>query len=102
MQSPRPGVIRSACRFLESTERKEDRMRTISHFINGQSVSRPGALTSPVYDPSTGQVQALLEHGDAAVLAEAVAAAKAAQPAWAAIDPLRRARVIFKFKDLIE
>jgi len=77
-------------------------MRTISHFINGQSVSRPDALTSPVYDPSTGQVQALLEHGDAAVLAEAVAAAKAAQPAWAAIDPLRRARVIFKFKALIE
>jgi malonate-semialdehyde dehydrogenase (acetylating) / methylmalonate-semialdehyde dehydrogenase len=77
-------------------------MRTISHFINGQSVTRPGAITSPVYDPSTGQVQALLEHGDAAILAETVAAAKAAQPAWAAIDPLRRARVIFKFKALIE
>src|SRR5258708_4384752 len=68
-------------------------MRTISHFINGQSVTRPGAITSPVYDPSTGQVQALLEHGDAAILSETVAAAKAAQPAWAAIDPLRRARV---------
>jgi len=77
-------------------------MRTISHFINGQSVTRPGAITSPVYDPSTGQVQALLEHGDAAILAETVAAAKAAQPAWAAIDSLRRARVIFKFKALIE
>jgi len=56
-------------------------MRTISHFINGQSVTRPGAITSPVYDPNTGQVQALLEHGDAAILAETVAAAKAAQPA---------------------
>ena len=51
-------------------------MRTISHFINGQSVTRPGAITSPVYDPSTGQVQAHLEHGDAAILAETVAAAK--------------------------
>jgi acyl-CoA reductase-like NAD-dependent aldehyde dehydrogenase len=48
-------------------------MRTISHFINGQSVARPGAVTSPVYDPSTGQAQARLEHGDAAILAEAVA-----------------------------
>jgi malonate-semialdehyde dehydrogenase (acetylating) / methylmalonate-semialdehyde dehydrogenase len=77
-------------------------MRTISHFIDGQSVTRPGAITSPVYDPSTGQVQALLEHGDAGVLADAVAVAKAAQPAWAAIDPLRRVQVIFKFKTLIE
>ena len=77
-------------------------MRTISHFINGQSVTRTGAVTSPVYDPSTGQVQARLEHGDAAILAEAVAAAKAAQPAWAALNPQHRARVIFKFKAFIE
>src|SRR6516164_10158440 len=82
--------------------KRRDSMRTISHFINGQSVTRPGAITSPVYDPSTGQVQALMEHGDAAILAETVAAAKAAQPAWAAIDPLRRARVLFKFKSLLE
>ena len=77
-------------------------MRTIGHFINGQRVTCTGAVTSPVYDPSTGQVQALLEHGDSAMLAEAVAVAKAAQPAWAAIDPQRRARVIFKLKVLIE
>src|SRR5271170_8046983 len=77
-------------------------MRTIGHFINGQNVTGTGAVTSPVYDPSTGQVQARLEHGDAAILAEAVAVARAAQPAWAAIDPQRRARVIFKFKALIE
>jgi malonate-semialdehyde dehydrogenase (acetylating)/methylmalonate-semialdehyde dehydrogenase len=77
-------------------------MRTISHFINGQSVTRTGAVTSPVYDPSTGQVQARLGHGDAAILAEAVAAAKAAQPAWAALNPQQRAGVIFKFKALIE
>ena len=77
-------------------------MRTISQFINGQSVARTGAVTSPVYDPSTGQVQARLEHGDAAILAEVVAVAKAAQPAWAAINPQRRARVMFKFKALIE
>jgi malonate-semialdehyde dehydrogenase (acetylating)/methylmalonate-semialdehyde dehydrogenase len=66
-------------------------MRRINHFINGRSVTRIGAFTSPVYDPAAGQVQALLEHGDAAILAEAVAAAKAAQPAWAAITPQGRA-----------
>ena len=77
-------------------------MRTIGHFINGQNVTGTGAVTSPVYDPSTGQVQARLEHGDAAILAEAVAVARAAQPAWAALNPQYRARVIFKFKALIE
>ena len=77
-------------------------MRTISHFINGRSVTRTGAVTSPVYDPSTGQVQASLEHADAAVVAEAVAAAKAAQPAWAANNPQHRARVMFRLKALLE
>jgi malonate-semialdehyde dehydrogenase (acetylating)/methylmalonate-semialdehyde dehydrogenase len=76
-------------------------MRTINHFINGQSVTRTGTVTSPVYDPSTGQVQALLEHGDTTILAEAVAVAQAAQPAWAALNPQQRARVIFNFKALI-
>src|SRR5271170_3727149 len=83
-------------------EGEGDYMHTIGHFINGQSVTSTGAVNSPVYDPSTGQVQARLEHGDAAILAEVVAVAKAAQPAWAAINPQQRARVMFKFKALIE
>jgi malonate-semialdehyde dehydrogenase (acetylating) / methylmalonate-semialdehyde dehydrogenase len=77
-------------------------MRTIRHFINGQGVTCNSAVTSPVYDPGTGQVQSLLEHGNTAVLAKAVANSKAAQPAWAATDPQRRARVIFKLKALVE
>jgi hypothetical protein len=73
--------------------RKEDRMpRTISQFINGQSVTRIGAVTSPVYDPSTGQVQARLEHGDAAILAEVVAVAKAANMARTASASSRAQR----------
>ncbi|HWT97065.1 MAG TPA: CoA-acylating methylmalonate-semialdehyde dehydrogenase [Terriglobales bacterium] len=77
-------------------------MRRISNFINGQHSSRAAAVVSPVYDPNTGQVQAHLEHGDAGTLAEAVAIAKSAQPAWAALPPQRRAGVMFKFKGLIE
>jgi malonate-semialdehyde dehydrogenase (acetylating) / methylmalonate-semialdehyde dehydrogenase len=77
-------------------------MRTISHFINGESVSRSGSTRSDVFDPSTGHVQARLEHGDAALLDEAVRAAKAAQPGWAATNPQRRARVMFRFKQVIE
>jgi len=79
-----------------------ERTPTIRHFIDGHNVTGTGAVTSPVYDPCTGQVQAILEHGDTAILAEAVAVAKAAQPAWAASNPQRRARVMFTFKALIE
>jgi malonate-semialdehyde dehydrogenase (acetylating)/methylmalonate-semialdehyde dehydrogenase len=77
-------------------------MRTVSHFVNGQSMSRSGARTSKVFDPSTGEVQALVEHADADLVAEVVKIAKAAQPAWAALAPQRRAQVMFRFKQLIE
>ena len=77
-------------------------MRTISHFINGQSVMDTSAVSGPVYNPAAGRVQAILEHGDTAILAEAVAAAKAAKPAWATTNPQSRVRVMFKFKALIE
>jgi acyl-CoA reductase-like NAD-dependent aldehyde dehydrogenase len=55
-------------------------MHTISNFINGQSILCSGAGSSPVYDPSTGQVQARLEHCDAAALAEAMVGANFPMP----------------------
>ncbi|HMI20631.1 MAG TPA: CoA-acylating methylmalonate-semialdehyde dehydrogenase [Sphingomonas sp.] len=76
-------------------------MRAIDHFLagsNGGGAARQG----DVFDPNTGQVQARVALGDKAVLDRAVAAAKAAQPAWAAVNPQRRARVMFAFKALIE
>ena len=76
-------------------------MRHIAHFINGSSVQH-GGRTSQVWNPSHGEVQAEVTLGDATTLEQAVDAAKAAQPAWAATNPQRRARVMFKFKELIE
>ena len=76
-------------------------MRQIAHFINGSSVQH-GTRTSQVWNPSHGEVQAEVTLGDATTLEQAVDAAKAAQPAWAATNPQRRARVMFKFKELIE
>lgn len=77
-------------------------MRVINHFIHGQSVSFPHSRLSDVFDPSTGLVQARVELGTAAQLQQAVASAKEAQPAWAAMNPQRRARVMFRLKELIE
>ncbi len=55
-----------------------------------------------MFDPNTGQLQAQVTLGYAATLERAVAAASAAQPAWTALNPQRRARVMFAFKALIE
>ncbi|MGJ0237767.1 CoA-acylating methylmalonate-semialdehyde dehydrogenase [Novosphingobium fluoreni] len=76
-------------------------MREITHklaFENAQATTR----FSDVFDPNNGTVQARVTLGDKALLDAAVRAAKQAQPAWAAVNPQRRARVMFNFKALVE
>jgi malonate-semialdehyde dehydrogenase (acetylating)/methylmalonate-semialdehyde dehydrogenase len=76
--------------------------RDIHHFINGKAVPGTSGRFGDVFDPNTGEVQAKVALASAAELADAVEIAKAAQPAWAAVNPQRRARVLFKFKALLE
>ena len=77
-------------------------MRHIEHFIVGGTGSGAGGRVGDVFDPNSGAVQAKVPLGGQAELERAVAAAKAAQPAWAATNPQRRARVMFEFKRLVE
>jgi malonate-semialdehyde dehydrogenase (acetylating) / methylmalonate-semialdehyde dehydrogenase len=75
-------------------------MRQIEHFIAG---STPAASRfADVMDPNNGGVQARVALGDQVVLDLAVTAAQKAQPAWAAMNPQRRSRVMFEYKALIE
>ncbi|MGE4323972.1 MAG: CoA-acylating methylmalonate-semialdehyde dehydrogenase [Sphingobium sp.] len=76
-------------------------MREISHRL-AFTPAGAGARHSDVFDPNNGGVQARVTLGDAALLDQAVAAAKKAQPAWAAVNPQRRARIMFNFKTLVE
>ena len=76
--------------------------RDIHHFINGKAVPGGSGRFGDVYDPNTGEVQAKVALASVKELDEAVAIAKAAQPDWAAVNPQRRARVMFKFKQLLE
>ena len=75
-------------------------MRQIDHFIVGESPTP--TRKHQIWNPSTGEVQAEVALGDASLLDQAVATAKQVQPGWAATNPQRRARVMFKFKELIE
>ncbi len=76
-------------------------MRDIDHFIVGHA---GGTATrhGDVFDPNSGSVQARVALGEQADLDRAIAAAQKAQPGWAATNPQRRARVMFRFKELVE
>ena len=68
----------------------------------GGSVRPEAGRGGDVFNPSTGQVQARVAFSTAADLDRAAAAAAAAQPEWAATNPQRRARVMFRFRELLE
>ncbi|AXS40041.1 CoA-acylating methylmalonate-semialdehyde dehydrogenase [Breoghania sp. L-A4] len=73
----------------------------IGHFIGGKHVAGTSGRFADVYNPATGEVQAKLALATKAELRAAVENAKAAQPAWAAQNPQKRARVMMKFVSLL-
>ncbi|MDO9429790.1 MAG: CoA-acylating methylmalonate-semialdehyde dehydrogenase [Phenylobacterium sp.] len=77
-------------------------MRDIQHFISGVAVAGVSGRFGDVFNPNTGEVQAKVALATAAEVDGAVQAALAAQSAWAATNPQRRARVMFEFKRLVE
>ncbi len=76
-------------------------MRSIPHFVGGRAVEGTSGRFGDVFDPNTGQVQARVALASASELDAAIANAAAAQPAWAATNPQRRARVMFEFVRLL-
>ncbi len=76
-------------------------MRRIGHFIGGREVEGQSGRSSDVFQPMTGDVIAQVALASKAELRAAVENAKAAQVAWGATNPQRRARVMMKFLDLI-
>ncbi|MEC7551338.1 MAG: CoA-acylating methylmalonate-semialdehyde dehydrogenase [Pseudomonadota bacterium] len=77
-------------------------MRTVPHYISGKTVEGQSGRFGDIYNPSTGDVQAQVQLATQNELSEAVAVAVAAQRGWSATNPQRRARVMFKFKELLE
>ncbi|MDP9108468.1 MAG: aldehyde dehydrogenase family protein, partial [Pseudomonadota bacterium] len=74
----------------------------ISHFINGQHVASTSGRLQDVFNPATGAVTAQVALASVAEVQQAVAAAHAAAPGWAATAPLKRARILSRFKELME
>jgi malonate-semialdehyde dehydrogenase (acetylating)/methylmalonate-semialdehyde dehydrogenase len=80
---------------------REERMRTIGHFIGGREVKGTSGRFADVFEPMTGDIQAQVALASKAELRAAVENAKAAQPEWAATNPQRRVRVLMKFLELV-
>ena len=93
---PRQRAVRTAQDLTERT------MRQIGHFIGGKEVAGTSGRTGDVFNPNTGEVQAKVAFAKRSEVEHAIANAAAAQPAWAATNPQRRARVLFKFLELVQ
>lgn len=74
----------------------------LQHFINGKLTLGHGKRRGDIYNPSTGKKAKEVTFANTEDLEITVAIARSAQIKWAAVTPLRRARVLFKFNDLIE
>ncbi len=74
----------------------------VNHYINGRLTEGASGRSGAVHNPATGEVVRRVALADASEVRQAVAAARAAFPAWAATPPLRRARVMFRLKELLE
>ena len=77
-------------------------MRELTHFIGGTHVAGASGVFGDVFDPNTGEVQALVPLASKGEVEEAIANAAEAQPGWAAFNAQRRARVLMKFLELIQ
>jgi malonate-semialdehyde dehydrogenase (acetylating)/methylmalonate-semialdehyde dehydrogenase len=76
-------------------------LETIGHLINGRKVEDRGRVQD-VFNPATGQVARQVALASKATVEEAIAAAEAAYPAWRNTPPAKRARIMFRFKELLE
>ena len=76
-------------------------MEQITHYVNGERVEGESGRYTDVYNPAKGEVQAQCPLASKSEVDAIIAKAQAAQPAWAAVNPQRRARVMMKFVDLL-
>jgi len=77
-------------------------MEQLKHFIQGEFVAGRSGSFGDVFDPATGQVQKRVPLASADEVDAAVSAAAAAFPDWSAMPALRRARYIFRLKNLLD
>ena len=90
---------------IATTEQKTDAtqsLESVPHWIGGKAVGGQSKSFADVFNPATGEVKRRVPLDGTVELEQAIAAATAAFPEWSNLPPLRRARVLFRFRDLLE
>ena len=77
-------------------------MKTLHHFVNGQRVEGTSGRFGEVYNPATGEQASTVPFASGDETRAAIGAAQDALAAWSATPPVQRARVMFRFKELME
>jgi malonate-semialdehyde dehydrogenase (acetylating) / methylmalonate-semialdehyde dehydrogenase len=77
-------------------------LEIVPHWISGKTVEGQSKVFAEVFNPATGEAKRRVPLDGTVELEQAVAAATAAFPEWSNMPPLRRARVLFRFRDLLE
>lgn len=77
-------------------------MNQIHHYLNGTTVAGRSERFAPVYNPATGEQSAQVALASADETREAIASADQAFATWSKMSALKRARILFKFKALVE
>src|SRR5579875_2872540 len=77
-------------------------MSDVQHYIDGKRVEGTSGRWGDVFNPATGERVRRVAFANAEEVDRAVKAAAAAFPGWAAVTPLSRARILFKFRELLE
>jgi malonate-semialdehyde dehydrogenase (acetylating)/methylmalonate-semialdehyde dehydrogenase len=90
MNAPRPTAVPTPDTF------------ELGHFVEGREAAGTSGRRGAVHDPSTGALRGHVSFASEAETQAAIAAAAAALPAWSATPPLQRARVLFRYKALLE
>jgi malonate-semialdehyde dehydrogenase (acetylating) / methylmalonate-semialdehyde dehydrogenase len=77
-------------------------LRDVPHWIGGKAVAGTSGRFADVFHPASGRVQARVPLANNAEMEAAIASAAAAFPEWSGLPPLRRARVMFRFREIFE
>ncbi|GAA0562972.1 CoA-acylating methylmalonate-semialdehyde dehydrogenase [Halomonas salifodinae] len=77
-------------------------MSMLGNYIHGRAEASHSGRSAPVYDPATGEESLRVALSSADETREAVSSASEAFATWSRVSPLKRARILFKFKALVE
>ena len=77
-------------------------MRQIGHYIDGENIAGASSRSADIFNPNTGQVQAKVNLAGTKDIEAAIASAEAAQQEWLKINPQRRARIMFAYKEILQ